>query len=312
MLNDTTKYAAVSYTWGSGHDSIRRILLNGSIICVRKNIWNFLSRIADEGERQLLWIDALCIDQQNLFERNHQVAIMGDIYSRASKVLIWLGFGTQKMHEQLMKLSDLAKPSERIRISEWDQAFADCILCLCWAPYWTRVWIVQEVVLASELEILCGTQSRIDGTELAWLYKTAEHELVYNSGNRNSLVAEILITSPAMHIIRHRIDRLQTLPQQRGLPVISLQSTFAGLQCKDPRDRVYGMLALANPDDLALIDIKPDYAKPVDQVLFEWRTKLFKYRWMLSYPLYIPPPRVEGLLKCGLHETAWTPLLAWE
>ncbi|PVI07619.1 hypothetical protein DM02DRAFT_608709 [Periconia macrospinosa] len=278
---------------------------------VRKNLYSFLASMADEGGQQLLWIDALCIDQCNLYERNHQVAIMGEIYSRAEKVIVWLGVGTEKTNEQLMSLSTgFTNPSERARISEWTQDLADCIICLCWALYWTRVWIVQEVVLASELELRCGTQ-RIDGNELVWLFKTAEFELTQASGDSNiqngksNLVAETLLSSPAMHIIRHRIERIQSHAHYRGLSITSLQATFAGLQCKDPRDRVYGMLALANPDDLALINVTPDYTKPVEEVLSEWRLKLFKYRWMLSYPLYRLPPRVEGFFKCGVGEALW-------
>lgn len=79
-------YAAVSYAWGPKETvtSMKRILVNGKEFPVRQNLWFFLDRLSanvSKGhEIEDLWIDAICIDQNTLHERNHQVRLMKTIY----------------------------------------------------------------------------------------------------------------------------------------------------------------------------------------------------------------------------------------
>jgi hypothetical protein len=67
------------------------VILNGKIISVRRNLWDFLMQARDNGWYNRLWIDALCINQLDGPERDSQVMMMGEIYSRACNVLVWLG-----------------------------------------------------------------------------------------------------------------------------------------------------------------------------------------------------------------------------
>jgi len=83
-------FTALSYTWGSEHDS-RKISVNGHSVTIRRNLYDFLVYAKREGWVYNLWIDALCINQSDTHEKNKQVALMGHIYSRAYRVLIWLG-----------------------------------------------------------------------------------------------------------------------------------------------------------------------------------------------------------------------------
>lgn len=90
-LDDPNMYAALSYTWGSP-DITTPILLNGIEYQVTTNLAAVLERMRCTGyEGSALWIDALCINQQDILERNRQVQLMRKIYERASIVVIWLG-----------------------------------------------------------------------------------------------------------------------------------------------------------------------------------------------------------------------------
>jgi hypothetical protein len=80
-------YTALSYTWGDA-TPLRTIDLDGKPVAVRKNLWDFLNRAREDGFAGYLWIDALCIDQSTVGERNHQVAMMGTIYSRAEGIIV--------------------------------------------------------------------------------------------------------------------------------------------------------------------------------------------------------------------------------
>jgi hypothetical protein len=84
-------YNALSYTWGPEHP-LHTIYLNGHEFQVRQNLYDFLSRMQSQGDgNTLFWIDQLCIDQRNISERSQQVQMMGDIYTRAQEVVVWLG-----------------------------------------------------------------------------------------------------------------------------------------------------------------------------------------------------------------------------
>ena len=83
-------YTALSYTWEAS-DKLIPIEVDGQEFLVLQNLFDFLKHAKTPGLR--LWIDAVCIDQSNISERNHQVRLMSKIYSKAAEVLIWLGRG---------------------------------------------------------------------------------------------------------------------------------------------------------------------------------------------------------------------------
>jgi hypothetical protein len=87
-----TTCTCLSYVWGPDGD-YQDILVNGKMFKCRRNLWDFLSiaRRKYAANHEAYWIDAICIDQKSIPERNLLVAQMGDIYSSATTVLVWLG-----------------------------------------------------------------------------------------------------------------------------------------------------------------------------------------------------------------------------
>lgn len=84
------RYEAISYVWG---DQTKRsfIIVDGKVLGVPASAEYVLRRMRKEEEDRMLWIDAVCINQDDLEERNHQVALMVDVYSNTSLCLVWLG-----------------------------------------------------------------------------------------------------------------------------------------------------------------------------------------------------------------------------
>src|SRR6266516_377443 len=81
------KYKALSYCWGDpGHTG--EITLNGKSIKVRKNLESALRHLRDGTKEELLWVDALCINQNDLDERSSQVAIIDSMYGDAEEVIV--------------------------------------------------------------------------------------------------------------------------------------------------------------------------------------------------------------------------------
>jgi hypothetical protein len=83
------RYTGLSYVWGPP-DNGYPVMINGQLHHVRSNLSGFLQCARNDYWR-VLWIDALCIDQENLAEITHQVQQMGLIYSQARNVVSWLG-----------------------------------------------------------------------------------------------------------------------------------------------------------------------------------------------------------------------------
>jgi hypothetical protein len=142
----SASYRCLSYMWG---DQTKRhtIMVNDRTFRVGGNLHDFLDHASQHHANRPLWIDAICIDQDNNAERGHQVQRMGEIYSGAQEVLVWLGREFQ---------FDL--------IADWLKAVPCGDHCsreiekqltlLCFHPYWNRAWIAQEILLQSNVTIL--------------------------------------------------------------------------------------------------------------------------------------------------------------
>ena len=159
-LSDDITYEALSYSWGDPklQDSI---LLNGNITSVTVNLARALEDIRLDHRIRVLWVDALCINQENTTERNHQVKQMGAIYQKAERVVVWLGrpkslggVSTLSVLDFLDKFFDLGleysayQPNLKAKWLE--------LIALCELPYWHRLWIVQEIGLAADLHVYHG------------------------------------------------------------------------------------------------------------------------------------------------------------
>ncbi|KAF2461212.1 heterokaryon incompatibility, partial [Lineolata rhizophorae] len=89
-LRSSPKYEALSYTWGDALDR-HSIACEGKTIRVTANLLSALQHLRQPDVTRILWVDAVCINQGNIAERDAQVRMMGDIYRMAARVLVWLG-----------------------------------------------------------------------------------------------------------------------------------------------------------------------------------------------------------------------------
>ncbi|KAF2186080.1 hypothetical protein K469DRAFT_487701, partial [Zopfia rhizophila CBS 207.26] len=170
-------YTAVSYAWGN--DRPRELIyLDGRAFQVRRNLWSclyYLSLHAEHEAWKHIWVDAICINQNDLDEKSEQVPIMGEIYSRATKVYAWLGEADRQMNcvfDALQEFRDRKREAKFAthfdaaeQLSFYRQLFRDIyqdkaefnwLRPLYVRPYWRRVWIVQELVLAKVVVVCCG------------------------------------------------------------------------------------------------------------------------------------------------------------
>jgi hypothetical protein len=126
-----TEYAALSYVWGI-QMSPQQVMVNSRTMCVTANLDCALRHLRYPQSSRVLWVDALCINQTNNLERNSQIQMMGNIYSSASTVLIWLGPGEDDDEELIDKM---AKPRR------WEARTLRALIRIIRRPRFTRVWV---------------------------------------------------------------------------------------------------------------------------------------------------------------------------
>lgn len=146
-------YYAVSYTWGNP-GLFHEIELGGVVHSIRANLFDFLQQLRQTHTAVTLWVDALCINQDDTAEKNIQVPLMGLIYSYAKSVLVWLGPQADGS-EDYFDYSPTEPRYSRSSILATNHISA-AIASLQRRTYWTRIWIIQEIVLASDVYIYCG------------------------------------------------------------------------------------------------------------------------------------------------------------
>lgn len=89
-LSQTPAYEAISYRWGDPADT-RDAVCDGATMGINTNLHAALKRLRLADSTRVLWADAVCIAQDDVLEKNHQVHLMGRIYAQPTRVLIWLG-----------------------------------------------------------------------------------------------------------------------------------------------------------------------------------------------------------------------------
>lgn len=112
--NQNLRYEALSYEWGDTNGPRYDILLDGQSFTVRRNLWHALRCLRTEFSGRTLWIDAICINQEDVSERNHQVGMMGHIYSFATSVRVWLGEMSDNSREAILLLHEIFESFEEV------------------------------------------------------------------------------------------------------------------------------------------------------------------------------------------------------
>ena len=138
-------------------DSNVDIYVNGEPLSVTKNLHDFLSVLhARRKKDKWFWADQMCIHQAHIEERNHQVSLMGKVYASAKEVYAFLGPGPASSKWYLRNPDNFFPahvPDDQLDRRTEEISFAVDMLS---RPYWTRLWIVQELRLAQDVVFWCG------------------------------------------------------------------------------------------------------------------------------------------------------------
>lgn len=245
-------YTALSYTWADADGNRRlsdQIFLGDEWIPlpITTNCAAALRRLRFRDQTRVLWVDSICINQDTTDEKSHQVGLMRDIFSRAASVTIFLGDDQGAADSRLLK-----ETSERLFWSgnqgnvTW-AALSDhiAVRALFDREYWSRIWVIQEVLLSKEATVVLGDTS----IPLSSLLKA---RLVEPDGsNREFSVPSWL-----------RLRYMLPIGDFRGLS--SLLSETSRCLASDPKDMVFALLGLVQGNHLE--GLVADYSKSLTEI----------------------------------------------
>ncbi|KAM0542735.1 hypothetical protein ACHAPJ_012668 [Fusarium lateritium] len=240
-LQRCPEYEATSYTWASedGDASLCRPIFLGpywDIQLQTTNCWSMLQamRFPGKGSR-MIWIDAICINQDDIEERDSQVSQMSQIYTGCRRVFLYLGpditspSGNQHPFRRELTAYSM-KEAEAAKAQGFDLLN---IIDLLHRRYFTRAWVIQELVLARQVVI-----------------QTRDEEFWMDGTTIQSLELKQVKTAPWIQHIAQR-------PFQAMSFYRALRQTRTS-RCGDVRDKVFGLLALCAQDDTLPV-LKPNY-----------------------------------------------------
>jgi hypothetical protein len=299
-------YTPLSYCWGTTSGT-KHIVVDGGSFLVTPSLYTALLHFRKANQNPpdtfkkrgsnsetYWWIDAICINQNDLDERNSQVGLMTRLYKQAQMVHVWLGEESEDSARAMQVIRELAYlpksseerdtwnyipkpgqthrpdgpgrpmvklPTEPAPISAEEQLKNyEALINLFQRPWFSRVWIRQEVALPGSVKFHCGTET-CDWTEmmrtadiLAYLVDEYHLPALQQGGiRRDGSFASCFQRATELDTIRRETNK-----GTRYIKLESLVLRSRDCQATDSRDKIYAMLPLTNPDET---DIAADYRK---------------------------------------------------
>jgi len=316
-------YEALSYCWGDNAAVKTPILCNGARLEITRNLKSALQHLREEEKVRVLWIDAICINQDDPIEREEQVSHMREIYQQAERVVVWLGesaddsdaalslcarvalvaaFNKDKLADKsllyrtimnsyqndypwnsketrdaaalLLKLAgEQTGQEESLQVlknghhCDWndiiERAELFALQNLIKRPWFTRMWVAQEIGVAKVAIVACGK------TTLDWdLFDEGCTLTFLTSETRRYLTKEVKMNGVwRLTMLRWYLTCKDNLTprQQKMVTLPVLMNSFRKQKATDPRDKIFALYGLTSTD-IEAASLRPDYHSSVEDV----------------------------------------------
>ncbi|KAJ2978524.1 hypothetical protein NUW58_g7465 [Xylaria curta] len=326
-LSSPPPYHCLSYTWGdpldhslsapsddapmSGERNRYVESEDGSFIWITENLVDALQQMSRnqssqaEGHISSWWIDAICINQEDVGERSSQVAVMDTIYYKAQSVLIWLGKEDENTETAIRILKSFARVSPAlIQTPESFHSFntesfqiVDALyglfsdlgikgvyvgdlfhyIAFLQRTWFTRIWVVQESFFSAATTVFCGER------EIAWSTIQESSRVLYQTGLDTLLKAYVrYATQDSLDVGDAKLpdNRLSNqmifglLKRDATTPISLAQLLYYSryFEATNPRDKVYAVLGLwrfTRGNRESQVEIWPDYTKSISEVYIQ-------------------------------------------
>ncbi|GJC97750.1 heterokaryon incompatibility protein [Colletotrichum higginsianum] len=278
-LDGTPSFTAVSYVWGNPQPR-KGIFCSGLKMEIGPSLHSALLHLRQPACETYLWADALCINQEDILERNQQVRMMGDIYAAASSTAIWLG---EESCEVKMAVGWLRRFAVAWDSLESDPGFitrnqaegilqeafgkkSEAAFQHIWAllnrPWFARKWVIQELVKSQRPILVVGRVA------LPWAMLADWLNFVEWCPNVKELFMRFCPTPLeagakvlGLTLLRASLLMRCAVPEKKLLLFLIVRTLE--FRCADPRDHIFAMVGIASDADrFDLID----YGSPMEKV----------------------------------------------
>jgi hypothetical protein len=338
-------FEAISYVWGDATLTDSFFTPQG-YIPITSSLGSILRRLRDTSKSQLYWADGICINQCDMTEKEIQVSLMGVIYSSAIRVvcdiceetedislildamdkywkrsirhgylmgqgdeMVLSGESTAKVMEVQLPTDEEADAIEEVEGEEWPKRY----LKLVSAPWFHRLWVVQEFVLGRDVTMAFGRRhvpwgqlwaGTIWYSGVLWPWDSADFTTeqvtsLFMSYNAMCLVRScrtVDVNTPHGREFNKLVKLLLCGVEMNQANLSMCLIFFCSHGCTVPRDRYFGILGMVDEEDRKnAVGLKPDYTSPIREITMNFWKYAIQYasggELILSAGL---PGRVEG------------------
>ncbi|KAF2256101.1 HET-domain-containing protein, partial [Trematosphaeria pertusa] len=261
-------YEAISYCWGDAIFSHSLTCDDRTTLPITRNVDIMLRHLRKRHEPRYLWVDAICLNQEDAAEKDTQVRLMGEIYQEATKVCIWLGESkeTDGVPQVLRALKTVAirirhkdrsgmaaqQREELISVcgSEYRPMFRDFFS----RPWFGRRWVLQEAVFGRDVMVRCGHH------KLNWSWLVAGVDCLYYPGrSEEGPISDDAFTSAARTVM--------TIHNGTKMGLLGLLWEHNRSECFLPQDKIFALYNIANDAQQVLnVDYTRHWTKVYTQV----------------------------------------------
>jgi hypothetical protein len=272
QLGTSVAYEAVSYVWGNSKRE-RSIIVDDGILPITKSAYDIIHRRRSIWRDQLIWIDHVCINQDDIVEKASQVELMEDIYKEATRVIAFLGHSVnahlvQSLFAELhFKMEGLGMSAESLKAQlvqslraskkpQWN-ALAEFF----GSQWFRRVWIIQEAAFAQELHLFYGNIC-MDWKYVSRAVSTLSHRQILEAFRPSDI--DKLSFSDSYQNALIGLTNVDIMLEFRGdvnykkkLDLALVLKKCCRFGATDARDKVYALRGLTKDDSKTMI--KPNY-----------------------------------------------------
>jgi Heterokaryon incompatibility protein (HET) len=328
-IDRVPEFDAISYVWGSPHQA-SQINCDGKLICLTASLRDVLRRVRLPNTVRNLWADQVCINQEDLKERGHQVALMAKIYGKSRTTLVWLGDATDDHADEVSSLiadvngmvqaqlldhhgswndMPVVSPNDTITSDRRWASMAKLTDC----TWFSRVWVVQEAGLSAHPQILYGKH------DIEWESCIA---VLHWLRHRGSLIAyNFRIEWHGIHLDRLNIWSKPESHQDQAhgpsrsdvdtpvLPwsLLDVLHNSRQLAASESRDHVYAFLGhhSASHGLTGNLIVTPDYTVDVSQVYSEFATHWLEWTQDLNILSFVQHGHDDNM---SVSIPSWVPI----
>ncbi|KAL8818725.1 MAG: hypothetical protein Q9223_002697 [Gallowayella weberi] len=328
-LQKPPEYVAFSYCWGDLNQRVPVACDDGTVVVTRPAL-EMMEKLCRGPEP--FWVDSLCINQQDILERNQQVAVMADIYSKATLVLVWLGpdphndantlFGSFKelveriatLHALGGKIDFLERDNANLHwtlpngdgvisslpssIVSPDESERQRLARFFTIPWFSRTWVLQEVGLAAGVVVAWG------GLSLEW--NAIGYTALFLVRHARALLDGLGLAAAVQNVCRAYMAFSPFTPLNTFLHLLN---DARGLKASDPRDKVYAFLSHPTAGTISIVGRLPrninaykDYMELVSPLLSLQDQSAIKLQ-VARHQSTTAAPQLEPLIKADYQKS---------